>query len=204
VIVDFASLMTEAASEAQRRDMDALMPTMVQRAELAMFRELELSQLDTTFTGTTSGDTIPIPGGSSIIERVSLSLNGRDVTLDFTPMAGADLYTTSPGLPAFYTQENGAIRILPAPAGPYSYTVHYAPNLLPLSVSNTQNWLLINHSDMYLHQVCVQIGMYSEDDGLIQRHTQFYNTFRDAVISQDGRKRLARRGGLQMRPRSFR
>jgi len=204
VITDYASLLTEAAAEAQRRDLAAVMPTMVQRAETVIFRLMELSQLDTTATGTTSGSTIPMPGGSAIVERVSLQLNGRDLTLDFAPMAGAERYTVGTGLPQFYTVEAGAIRLLPAPAGPYAYTVHFAPNLLALSDTNTQNWLLINHQDVYLHQVCVQIGLYSEDDALVQRHTQFFNDARDAVISQDSRKRLSRRGGLQIRPRTYR
>ncbi len=202
VITDYASLQVDAAKEAQRRDLASMMPTLIQSAEFAIFRDLALHELDTTATGTTSGDTIPIPAGSAAIERISLAVNGRDYTLDYSTMAGAS--PSSAGVPVWYTVENGAIRLIPAPAGPYTYTIHYAANLEPLSDTNTTNWLLLNAADVYLYRTCVQIGIHTHDDPLIQRHMQLYSDALDSVRRKDERARLTRKGGLQIRPRGCR
>ena len=203
MITDYATLHTEAAKEAQRRDLASMMPSLIQRSEAAIFRELSLHQLDTIATGTTVGDTLTMPAGAAAIERISLTINERDQSLDYYPMAaGAALVPA--GQPQWYTVENGAIRLIPAPVAGYLYTIHYAANLEPLSDTNTTNWLLVNHPDVYLYRTCVQIGIHTHDDALIQRHTQFYQDALQAVRSSDERKRLARKGGLQIKPRGYR
>lgn len=202
MITDYASLQSEAAKEAQRRDLTSMMPTLIQRAEMAIFRDLALHELDTVASGVASG-TIPMPAGSAAIESISLSINGRDEAMDYTPMTGSVL-TAAVGRPVYYTLENGQIRLIPAPAGPYPYTIHYAANLEPLSDTNTTNWLLLNAADVYLYRTCVQIGIHTHDDPLTQRHMQLYSDALDSVRRKDERARLTRKGGLQIRPRGCR
>lgn len=201
MITDYASLQVDAAKEAQRRDLASMMPTLIQRAESAIFRELALRELDTTETGTTSGATIPLPAGAAALEGISLTVNGGEHPLTYEPSVGG---SASPGLPARYSVEGGVVRLLPPPAGPYPYTIRYAANLEPLSDANTTNWLLLNAPDLYLYRTCVQIGIHTHDDPLIQRHMQLYSEALEAVRRQDERARLTRKGGLQIRPRGVR
>lgn len=204
MITDYASLQAAAAATAQRRDLLPAMPELIQLAEAAILRDLELRDVVAVATGTTSSNMLAIPADLDRIDRISVGVGGRDRTLDYTPMAAHAPASAGSGAPNQFAIENGMIRLLPSPGDGYAFTIFYAPRLVPLGPSNLSNWLLDNAPDVYLHQVCVQIGLRSHDDALIQRHAQFFAAALNGVRSQSERKRLPRAGGLRWRPRSAR
>lgn len=201
MITNYASLLVEAANAAKRRDLASVMPSLVQRAEAALFREFELYRLTVTAAGTTTGGIIPLPLDVGAIESVAISADGRSRVLDYAP--GDDgMPTAGGGTPAWYVVVPGAAQLLPKPGAEYAYTLRYAPKLTPLSEAAPTNWLLLNAPDVYLYATCVQIGIDVHDDALIVRHTQFLNNAIQSLRSQDARARLSRMGGLRFRPRS--
>lgn len=201
MITDYATLQTEAAKDAQRRDLDSALPGLIQRAEANIFRELALYGLTDTATGTSVGGQITAPDGMDGIESLTIDANGWSRSLDYIPTQDG-LQQIGGGVPRWYGIDGAVLTLYPAPAENYGYTLRYTPALVPLSDSNPTNWVLLNAPDVYLHATCIQIGVRTQDDALVTRHSQFYGNSIQALRNKDARQRLARRGGLQIRPRS--
>lgn len=205
MIVDYATLQTAVASGLHRATDTLLlaeMPRFVQLAELEIFRELPLRQVESTSTGTTSGATIAIPAGTASIERISITSNGRDYSLDYTSPNGIEqLYSAD--LPTRYTVENNVIRLLAPPAANYSYTLYLIPDLSPLSVSSPTNWLILNAPDVYYYAVKAQAETWSEDPQSAAASMALADKALTSIRNKDERRRFPISGGLQIKPRGF-
>jgi len=57
----YATLQTDVADYLHRDDLTAKMPTFVAQAEAMLFRELNLKNLETSVTGTTTDGLITLP-----------------------------------------------------------------------------------------------------------------------------------------------
>jgi hypothetical protein len=201
VITDYASLQVEAAKDAQRRDLDSVMPGLIQRAEANIFRELALYGLTAEATGTSVGGQITAPNDMDGIESLAIDAHGWSRSLDYIPTQDG-LQQIGGGVPRWYGIDGSVISMYPTPAENYDYTLRYTPALVPLSDASPTNWVLLNAPDVYLHATVIQIGIRTQDDALITRHGQFYNNSIQALRNKDARQRLVRRGGLQIRPRN--
>jgi len=199
-ITDYASLIAAALNNAHRNDaaLTSQMDRLVQLAEMEMFRELPLLQLETTSTGTT-GSTIPYPSGLGQIERLSVSLYGGDATLDY--VSPAAYRPSGVGQPCSFVVENETIRLIPSPAAAYAYTLYYTADLSPLSTSNTTNWLVLNAPDLYFYALNVQVAIWTKDTEEQAQNIPLYQRSMDSVQRRDRRRQLPARGGLQIRPR---
>jgi len=206
MIVNYATLQAAVAS-ALHRATDTLllaqMPRFIQLAELDIFRELPLRQIETSASGTTVGATIAIPAGTASIERLSVVTNGRDYSLDYTSPNGIDALATA-SLPTRYTVENGAIRLLSPPAGNYAYTLYLIPDLTPLSVATPTNWLISNAPDVYYYAVKSQAESWSQDPQSAAESMGMSERAVASIRRKDERRRFPVSGGLQIKPRGFR
>ena len=206
MIVNYATLQTAVASALHRATDTTLlaeMPRFIQLAELDIFRELPLRQIETSASGTTVGATIAIPAGTSSIERLSVVTNGRDYSLDYTSPNGIDALTTA-SLPTRYTVENGVIRLLSPPAGNYAYTLYLIPDLTPLSVATLTNWLILNAPDVYYYAVKSQAESWSQDPQSAAESMGLSERAVASIRRKDERRRFPVSGGLQIKPRGFR
>lgn len=206
LITDYASLQSAVASDLHRPT-DALLlaelPRFVQLAETDILRALVLRQVETTVTGTTSGATIALPAGLTQIERLGLSANGVEYTLDYTSPNGVTQLTYA-SLPTRFTVENGAIRLLAPPAGLYSYTLYLIPQLTPLSVGNPVNWLLTHEPDVYFYATLAQAAGWTRDDATMAKASAGYAASIEGIRQKDARLRFPASGGLQIKPRGAR
>lgn len=206
MITDYTTLQAAVLSNMHREgDVTLLaeMPRFVQLAELEIFRELPLRQVESASPGTTSGAAIVIPPGTAQIERISINSNGRDYSLNYTSPNGiAGLSFVD--LPTRYTIESGAIRLLSPPAANYAYTLFLIPDLTALSASNTTNWLLLNAPDVYLYAACIQAATWTGDNEMVAGFVPLYQRALDSIKRKDERKRFPASGGLQIKPRGFR
>lgn len=204
IISDYATLKSEVASWSHRTDLTTTIPGLIDIAECEIFRELALRNVETSVSGTTSGDTLTFPDDAESVERIKLEYAGTSATLDYTSPNGLSALLGSLGRPSRYTVENGAIRLLAAPDGPYSYTIYYVPKLASLSDAAPSNWLLLNHADLYLKACLLQVAKYNKNPDDIVRLTQEVAAALDSVKRADERKRFPIAGGLQIKPRSYR
>ncbi len=200
----YSALQTLAADWAHRTDLTSQMPRFIVLAERELFRELMLRNIEASTTGATSGDTIAIPDDMSSPQRIVIESAGYEYTLNYTPPASAMSLTGWVSRPSRFTIEDGLFRLFSAPDGPYTYTIYYLPELTSLSDSNTSNWLLENHEDLYLKATLLQIKKYTKALAESDRLAGEVSIALDSVKRADERKRLPVSGGLQIKPRSAR
>ena len=145
--MNYNDLKNAIANYTHRDDLTDKLPTFIQLAEAHIFRELSLNEIEISVTSTTSGSTITLPADFGQVSRLTITYQGREMTIDSA--INPDVSTTA-GFPASYTLENNVLRLFPAPADAYSYTLFYIPSITGLSDANTTNWLSINAPDLYL------------------------------------------------------
>lgn len=204
IITSYATLQTQVIDWSHRADLAARIPSFIELAERELFRELSLRSIEASVVGTTAGATIALPAGLSAFERIKITADGHETTLNYSSPNGIAALTSGPGLPARFLLEAGVIRLLPAPAGPYSYTIYYIPELAALSSANASNWLLANHADLYLKAALLQIAKFTKNEPDTARLLQEQSAALDSIKRADERKRFPIAGGMQIKPRSYR
>lgn len=198
--MNYTELKTAIANYTHRDDLTAKLPTFIQLAEANIFRELSLNEIETSVTATTSGNSITLPSDFGSVSRLIITYQGREVTIDSA--INPDVSTTA-GFPASYTLENNVLRLFPAPADAYSYTLFYIPSITGLSDANTTNWLSINAPDLYLYAAALEYARDAKNLGEVQKLEPTVNTLLDSVRRHSERRGIARRGSLQIKPRRW-
>lgn len=134
-----------------RSDVVAKIPSFIALAESEMRRELRTQQAVLTRPYTVANGIGSLPSGNRQILSISLDNDGGHIDLDYvTPEQAAAWNFVSPGRPRFYTIEGERIRFSPEPDGTYSGSIVYRGIFDPLDDTNTTNWLLERHPDIYL------------------------------------------------------
>lgn len=204
IISTYADLQAQVIRWSHRADLATRIPEFIELSEKELFREFTLHNIEGSISGTTSGATIAIPANLSAFERIKFTMAGNEYTLDYSSPNGVSTLTAAVGFPHRFLIENGAITLLPAPDGPYSYTIYYIPELTPLSDTSNTNWLLQHHADLYLKATRLQVAKFTKNQIDIASLTQEVATAISSVIRSDERKRFPISGGLQIKPRSYR
>lgn len=204
VYADYSSLQLGILDWSQRSDLAAKVPAFIEMAERSMFRSLPLRATETTSSGTTSGETIALPAKLNAIERVEIELSGVKYTLTYTSPNGIEALTAATSLPTRFTVENGALRLIPAPAGAYGYTLFYMESPAFLSAGAPSNAILAAHPDLYLWGALLELARYIMDPEMEAKYLAAYGAVLNAIRAADERRRLPVSGGLQIKPRSAR
>lgn len=153
---DYTQLQAEIQSFLwDRTDVVAKIPTFITLAEAEMKRLLKTQQAVVSRPmALSAGNGVGgLPGASRKIRSVVLNeISGNGTfELDYaTPEAMAGYNFVNPARPRFYTIEGDRLRILPLPDQAYTGTVHYRSVFDPLADTNTTNWVLEQHPDIYL------------------------------------------------------
>ncbi len=200
-ITTYAELKTELAAWAHRDDLTAKLTDFIMLAEQPILRELKLRVNEAVATGTTTSNTITLPAGLGRIVRLEIDHDSHRYALDYVSPGIED---TTTALSRGYTVQDGAIRLIRAPAAEYSYSLHYIPNLTPLSDAEPTNWVLANSPDVYLYGSLVQLALYSQNDELSARFGPLYGGAMEKLKAIDEAKRFPASGGLQIKPRGYR
>lgn len=128
----------------------AVIPDFVVLAEARFNRELRVPEMETVTTSTVSTETFAAPTGYLGIRGVWIN-ESPDVPLDyFAPEHFKTIVAEGvSGKPRAYTLIGETIHLAPIPAAGYSISVaHYGK--VPALASNSTNWLLTSHPDLYL------------------------------------------------------
>lgn len=144
----WTNLQTEVASNANRSDLTALIPTFIQLAESEMQRELKLSELEASSSITMTAGVGTLPTGYAGAR--SLYWDGQpDRPLEYvTPDRFNALrasYTS--GDAQWYTIQGG--QLLTMPPGDGTVVMQYLARFTALSGSNASNAILASYPDAY-------------------------------------------------------
>jgi len=194
----YSELKTAIADYLHRTDLTTQIPQFIERAEAALFREINVKDLRISVAGTTTGEYATLPTDFSEVVRVTCTYSGTEYDLDY----GSQPVDYTMTAPKYFALENNKIRIFGSSTG-QAYTLYYTPKVTALSNSNTSNWLLTNAPDLYLYASSLEAARYTADQALEDRLTQLVVPLIDSIKRYTERKGQPTGGSLQIRPRRY-
>lgn len=169
MITTYAELQTAIANWLIKTNLTATIPQFIQLCEARLRRDRRARKLqNTTMSVSTQDHTLP----SDFHSLESLTHSGptyfgeiQIVPADRIPAIRARLGTT--GVPAYGAILDTIIRFGPAPDATYQLKFSYWRKLDALSATNTTNWMLLDHPDVYLYGALLEAAPFLKDDARI-------------------------------------
>jgi hypothetical protein len=194
-ISTYAELQTAAMSFMGREGDTALAAVVdeaIAMAEAKFNRTLRVSQMEDTESVTLTDGVGTLPSDFLSARRVVDTYGSSDAVLEYaTPEWCAQTYPTSPaGYAAHYTIIGGSLYVFPLSSGPI--TLNYYAKVPALSASNTTNWLLTAHPDLYLQQTLVELNAFAKQPDAAALWSERAVATMQEVMALDKEKRYAR------------
>lgn len=176
--MNLAQLRTAVSAYAHRNDLNTLFPTFVELAEQRIYtgeanapkvRVAAMQQFAQLADGTR-------PAG--FLEAIRITeADSPDKPLSYTPMAAL-------GQAVHAYSWDGETLVLSSDQGFPVDMTYYSKLATPAADTDT-NWLLINHSRLYLSAVLVEVGMYTQNEALAAREAGNYASAANAINSKE-------------------
>lgn len=149
----YAELQAAVADWMARDDMAERIPSFIAMAERRFNRVLRLPEMENDATTTIVDATVTLP--ADFLQMRSISVNGSEVDYELEQVTMTQLGTlygsAAEGYPRhFAIQNNSEIVLRPAPEDDTVLVLHYYQKIPALSDANPTNWMLEDHSDLYL------------------------------------------------------
>jgi len=179
LVTTYASLQTHIADILNRSDLTSVLPNFVQQFEVSARRGITISD----------GRTMPV---RQLIDRGSFAISADGTALPTDIDSIESLYHDGPtyfgpiaivaadqigllksahgdtGVPQYAAITGGSLRFAPEPDATYTLKMTYWQKLTALSASNTTNWLITNHPDIYIYGCLLESAPYLKDDARLQ------------------------------------
>lgn len=185
----FNALKASIADWLNRDDLTSTIPDFISLAEAQLERRLPVQKRTQRSTATISAQFSSLP--SDFVSAKSLVLTSTSPVQPLTFLTEDELdakkaiYRTS-GKPLFFCLIGNQIEVLPAPDTSYTVEITYVATLAKLSDSNTSNWLLERHPDVYLYGSLLQAAPYLRDDERVGLWTPLYaQAIEDMVVQNE-------------------
>lgn len=169
MITTYATLQSAMADWLIKTNLTTQIPQFIQLVEARLKRDRRARKLQTR-TFSISSDNMALPSDFRSLD--SWYLDGptyygeiQIVPADRLGELKARLGDT--GVPAYAAILDTTARFAPAPDGTYSTKMVYWRKLLPLSATQTTNWLLTDHPDIYLYGALIESAPYLKDDARV-------------------------------------
>lgn len=173
-ITSYATLQTEAAAMYGngRTDLTARWPGFIQRCEEEVNRFLRTSSQTTFTTLTAASGVLTVPADYARMRSLRQTEANKPQMLktDIVQIEDWLNEATQTGDPIWWCEHDGTVYLAPAPEDGVTFRVFYVPKVAALSDANTTNWLLDEHSDVYLFGTLKQAAIYDHDDGALDNY----------------------------------
>ena len=209
-LATYANLLDSLASFSLRTDQPALWPDCVRLAELDAQRRLRVTPMvkrDSSFS--LSAITAAIPTDLVEVSSFTITSTTPNYQLDYViPAQLAKLRKDalySDNIPRWYTRDGSNFIFYPTPVTSYTAELIYVRTILDLA-SNSTNWLLTSHPDVYLYGSLVQFGMMAGDERLPGWQAAYEKALQaaaDAYFNGTNRVRLQTDLPSPNRPQNF-
>ncbi len=202
----YSELLTEIDDWLERDDLaSGVAATFVDLAEAQINRIVRHWRMEARATATADDSRIAVP--DDWLETIMLTMTGngtRPLELVSRMELGKlrDLTNDSGGTPCYYTHEDGYFHIYPGPDESQAVELLYYQKIPALTDTNTSNWVLANHPDLYLYGALIQAAPYLVED---QRLQVWASLFKGAVQSVNEASNAAKYSGsgLRLKIRSY-
>lgn len=191
-ITNYTELKSTVADWLNRTDLSAVIPSFITLAESYFNQEERLRNQKSIVRATAifNAEYEALPG--DYLEMLNLS-NQTTVPfqkLDFLSLNQWDDYKrdfTTLQVPKYYTIVGNQLQLLPIPGSDITAEMVYYSKIQSLSDSNTTNWLLTNHPEVYLYGTLIQAAPYLKDDDRVATWNALLEKSLDNIHQADDR-----------------
>src|SRR5690348_8124641 len=192
-ITSYSELQTSIGSWIARDDLTATVPDFITLFETEANRQLRVRQMMVTQSTTPSSGQFSLP--TDYLQWVRLTWKGASKrNLEYVhPSYLQSQYPDTPtATPNIFTVEGstdnvGIVRIMPVDPTAVDFT--YYQKITALSTSNTSNWLLAAHPDLYLAGSLVEANVFAKDYDTAAVWKGKRDTLIDAITKLDQKTR---------------
>jgi hypothetical protein len=173
-----------------RDDLTSVIPDFISLAEAQIERKVPTQKMVKRANATIDTPFSALP--SDFVSAKSLVLTSTAPVQPLVFLSEDELdakkwtYRTT-GKPIYYALIGNQIEVLPAPDTGYTAELTYVATLAKLSDSNTSNWVLERHPDVYLYGSLLQAAPYLRDDERVALWTTLYGQALEDMIVQNER-----------------
>lgn len=184
-ITTFDLLKAAIAKDMARSDLTDILPRFVQFAEAEFNRRLRTLDMETTQTVSLASGTATASLESDFLKQKQIYSNDsiaprKPRFMELSSMLSTYAGMTS-GRPVAYAVGAGkTLHFAPTPDTAYSFTLLYFQKIPALSDSNTDNWLLLAHPDLYLAASLYHAFKYIRNEQMATH----YHAIKEEIIQQ--------------------
>lgn len=149
-LANYSDLQTSIGNWLKDTTLSSVIPDFVVLAEARFNREIRVPEMEAVSTATVSTESTTLPTDFLEVRSVWLDSDPDTPLTYMTPQQFRGTYAAAEsGRPLAYTIIGTAIYLGPVPAASYSLNIAYYKKI-PALASNSTNWLLTSHPDIYL------------------------------------------------------
>lgn len=206
----YAQLQADVADWTARTDLTVVIPSFIRLAEAEIGRVVRVleQETDTTLSCTSPSYAAALPDGFLGFKHVYVS-GANEPRAQYVPptqfhelnLRPRDAFADSFGTALLYTIESGDIKV-DQPAGssdPITLNVTYIKKFTALSGTNTTNWLLTEHYDLYLWGALKEAWDYIDETEMVAKYQAKFDRAVAQLDTLENAKRRAS-GPLVSRP----
>jgi len=165
-LANYSDLKTSVSTWLDRTDLDTVLPDLITLAEASLNRTLRHRLMLQRSNASIDAEYTSLP--SDFLEMKALQINGDPVrSLEYlTPqqMDVSDSSYRTNAKPLFFSVIKDYFQVLPVPDATYTGELIFYSRIPALSDSQTTNWLLDDHPDIYLYGTLRQASPYLRED----------------------------------------
>lgn len=197
-ITNYTNLQSTIADYLNRDDLTSVIPVFIQLAEAQMNRDIRHYEMEARSTGVQDAGDEYMQVPSTWLENIRAHVQGGGTTpLDLISRAAmadkrAGQEDTS-GRPEYYCMADGQFQLYPTPDAEYTIELLFYEKI-PALATNSTNWLLEEHPDVYLYGSLIHSAPYLAEDERATIWTQLYAAAAKRVIDSSEQARMSGSG----------
>ena len=189
-LTSYSTLKSSIADWLNRDDLTSVIPDFISLAEAQIERRVPTQKMVKRANATIDTPFSALPADFLSAKSLVLTSTAPVQPLVFLTEDELDskkwVYRTT-GKPIYFALVGNQIEVLPAPDTSYTAELTYVATLAKLSDSNTSNWVLERHPDVYLYGSLLQAAPYLRDDERVALWGPLYSQAIEDMILQNER-----------------
>lgn len=200
----YSALRASIADWLNRDDLTSVIPDFISLAEAQIERRVPTQRMVVRTNLTISSQFTNLPSDFLSAKSLVLTSTSPVRPLEFVTedeMDAKRVVFQAVGKPAYFTIIGTTVEVVPTPDTSYTAELTYFQTFAKLSDSNTTNWLLERHPDVYLYGSLLQAAPYLRDDERVGMWTALYGQAIEDMIVQNDRASLSQgRAVMKVKP----
>jgi hypothetical protein len=165
----FAELKTSVAAWLNRSDLTSQIAEFIAFAERRFNRIIVVPERETVATATMSGERLALPSDFWSLRSLFIDADPRIALQQVSPSVLRSQYAVQiTGKPQVFSIIDEQFYFGPSPDDTYDVEIDYYATIPALSDSQTTNWLLTKHPDIYLYGTLLQAEAYLWNDSRLE------------------------------------